>query len=774
MLLQTIKRLLKILRIRKFGKAISGLRASDLFDSDYYLEKYVDVAEAGVDPLLHYLKFGVKENRDPSPSFNTKYYLDSNPDVRASGINPLVHYFLYGRNEGRSTLPPKAFHLSKNAKELLKKTSIVDEAKREAKSISFQTFDCPDATIIVPVFNKVRYTLRCLKALSFQETNYTFEVILADDHSTDATQNLTSLIDGLTYVRNAKNLGFLLNCNNAARLAQGKHIIFLNNDTAPFSDWLSELLDPLINDKQVGLVGSMLLYADGKLQEAGGFVFEDASGWNYGRQDNPKDCKYNFIREVDYCSGASLAISKDLWNRLGGFDELYKPAYYEDTDLAFRVRENGYKVVYTPFSKAIHFEGVSSGTDLTSGVKKYQRINQPKFQDRWKHELVRRPKPKSSMFSVWGPYKKHTLLWIDALTLTPDQDAGSVYAFNFLKSAHDQGWGITFIPFFNQRHMGEYTESLQRLGIQCWYQPYLKSLTDYLQVYGEYLDVVVLSRVTVASKTIEDIKTYAPQAKVIFNTVDLHFLRQAREYTLNNKTSEENKRYLEALKKEELGIIEEADLTLLVTGEEEKVVKQYLPFAKTDVVPIMHHVPGPKNNFHARKDICFLGGFAHTPNIDAVEHFIADIWGLVKKGLPDCRFIIAGSNIPEQIQSLASDDILVEGFIPELHTLFERVKLSVVPLRYGAGMKGKIVSSLSFGVPVVATSIAVEGMDLVDGLNVSIADDVHDFSNRIIKLYYSEEDWQVLSRNSVDTAKEKFSPDKLSPKISNILARLID
>ena len=124
----------------------------------------------------------------------------------------------------------------------------------------------------------------------------------------------------------------------------------------------------------------------GHYKRPGAFVFEDGSGWNYGRSGVPDDCRYQFVREVDYCSGAAIALSQTLWIQLDGFDERYAPAYYEDTDLAFRVRELGYRVLYTPFSKVVHFEGVSSGTDLGTGVKKYQAINQPQFQERWQEE----------------------------------------------------------------------------------------------------------------------------------------------------------------------------------------------------------------------------------------------------------------------------------------------------------------------------------------------------------------------------------------------------
>lgn len=760
----------------KLRESFILLQNSYLFDSDYYLNRYSDVKNSNQDPLLHYIMFGTKEGRNPSSDFNTKYYLDNNPDVKASGINPLLHYLLHGREEGRTTSAHNISDIKREIDNNLKKTSFFGDIYAQARVISFCSVVDPDVTIIIPVFNKIEYTLRALAGLSLQETNYTFEVILADDHSTDQTKDISALIGGLKYIRHSKNLGFLLNCNRAAEAANGKIIVFLNNDTIPFPSWLSELIDPLEKDERVGLVGSMLLYADGTLQEAGGFVFKDGAGWNYGREGAPNDCRYNFVREVDYCSGASLAISRSLWTDLGGFDERYEPAYYEDTDLAFRVREAGYKVIYTPFSKLVHFEGISSGVSLTSGTKQYQLTNQSKFKVRWQHQLTRELTPSQARFSPWKPYKKNVLLWIDALFPTPDQDCGSVEAFNFLKTACEGGWGVTFIPQANRDHAELYTEQLQRLGIECWYQPYLQSVADYLKTYGHQFDVIVLSRVVVASDVIEDVIRYAPEAKIIFNTVDLHFLRESREreiiYGHHSGSGEDNSK-TDSLKEKEFNIIKRADLTILTSHYEETIVREQVPSAKTTVIPIARDIPGRGRGFQGRHDICFLGGFSHKPNVDAVEYFVSEIWQLVKEHLPDCRFIVAGSNIPDSIQRLSCEDIVIEGFVPELHTLFERVKLSIAPLRYGAGMKGKVVSSLSFGVPVIATSIAAEGMSLTDGLDVSIANEPANFANLITQIYRSEAAWERLSQNGLDTARSKFSSDKVSPKIIDALAQVM-
>ena len=147
------------------------------------------------------------------------------------------------------------------------------------------------------------------------------------------------------------------------RGARGDYVLFLNNDTLVTAGWLDALVRCIEEAPHAGLVGAKLIYPDGRLQEAGGIVFADGSGWNYGRFDDPADPRYNFRREADYCSGAAILLRRDLFLQLGRFDARYAPAYYEDTDLAFAVRAAGKKVFYEPRAMVIHFEGITSGTD---------------------------------------------------------------------------------------------------------------------------------------------------------------------------------------------------------------------------------------------------------------------------------------------------------------------------------------------------------------------------------------------------------------------------
>ena len=189
-------------------------------------------------------------------------------------------------------------------------------------------------------------------------------------------------------LRNPENVGFIMSCNRGAEAAQGDILVFLNNDTLPLSGWLSPLLRILRDNPEAGAVGGKLIYQDGTLQEAGGVIFSDGSACNFGKFDKtPNAPLYDFLREVDYCSGALLATRRAVFLELGGFDERFNPAYYEDADYCFSLRARGYRVYYQPESVVIHFEGVSSGTDTNTGVKSYQAVNRRKFIEKWREAL---------------------------------------------------------------------------------------------------------------------------------------------------------------------------------------------------------------------------------------------------------------------------------------------------------------------------------------------------------------------------------------------------
>jgi GT2 family glycosyltransferase/glycosyltransferase involved in cell wall biosynthesis len=622
-------------------------------------------------------------------------------------------------------------------------------------SLHFPAHEQVEVSVIIPVLNQLQFTHACLASLQIAQERARFEVIIVDDCSTDKTTEVVPQIRGVVYLRNETNSGFIVSCNRGAEKARGKYLVFLNNDTLASDGWLSALMDTFAEEPQAGIVGSKLVYPDGRLQEAGGIIWQDASGWNYGKFDDPQKPEYNYLREVDYCSAAALMIPKALFLSVDGFDSRYEPAYYEDTDLAFKVRHAGYKVLYQPLSEIIHYEGATGGTDLSTGTKKHQDINRSTFAERWAAELMTKPANGDLTF-LRQPRKLSgkNILVIDHHLPMPDRDSGSLRMFQMLKLLHRLGHRVIFIPD-NLANIPPYTGDLQKRGIQVVCHPYIRKVRDYLISHGSEFDAVVLSRCQFARKHIADVRLYAPQSRIIFDTVDLHFLREEGEARLTRDPEVERK--ARETRQREYELIDQSDETWVVSSTEQQLLQEKWPEKSIQLVSNIVDVPGSKTPFALRRDWLFIGSFQHPPNIDAVLFFLKEIYPLVSEHLRDAKFYIIGDKAPPEIVALAAERIVVAGLQRDVRPFFESVKLSVAPLRFGAGVKGKINQSMAFGVPVVATSVAVEGTELNNREEILMADTPEDFARALIELYESEDLWNRLSKNGIRKTRALYS-----------------
>ena len=637
---------------------------------------------------------------------------------------------------------------------------------KKTTPLSFPEFSEPDISIVIPVYNKYEYTFHCLKSILDHAGNESFEVIVVDDKSKDKTASMLKQVSGITVVRNQKNLGFIKSCNAGAKAARGKFIVLLNNDTEVREGWLGAMRQTFRDFPDAGLVGARLVFADGSLQEAGGIVWRDGSAWNYGRGMDPNEPDYSYCRQVDYCSGACLMISKEDFLGFDGFDTHYAPAYYEDTDLAFKVRESGKKVYYQPGATIIHFEGITSGTDPNSGAKKYQQVNHGKFYTRWRSTLKAHRQNGRLPHLEKERHIRKRILVVDARVLMPDHDSGSLRMFNILKILQTMGYKVTFLPA-NLQHHEKYTPMLQNIGIECQYLPYVIDAGKYIEDYGQQFDAVILSRADYAEKYMDIVKSACPQAKVLFDTVDLHFLREQREAELTN-----DKGLLESAalrKSQELSLARKADVTMVVSPVEIDLFRQEAPDVNIHLLSNVHHLHAKGESFENRSDILFIGNFEHPPNTDAMEFFLDEIFPIIQQGNPGIKVKIVGGHVPGHLKSRASGSIEFTGFVSDITPLFNNIRISIAPLRYGAGVKGKINSSMAYGVPAVVTSMAAEGMNLVHGQDILIADEPADFASEILRLYDDRALWEALSEAGRKNIETHFSFAAAEAQLSEVL-----
>ena len=661
--------------------------------------------------------------------------------------------------------------LARVQQEFQRRPTLDDTLQVEPLDVSFEPFALPTSeqplvSVIIPVYGKLEYTLACLRSIVRHAPAAPFEVIVVDDRSPDDSAALLEQIAGLRLLRNEHNVGFVGSCNAGASAARGEFLLFLNNDTQVIPNWLDGLLGCFADRADCGIAGSRLVYPDGRLQEAGGLVFDDGSCWTAGRFEQRDAPAWRYRREVDYVSGAALMIRRAVFHGVGGFDQRYSPAYYEDTDLAFAVRAHGLKVYYEPSSTVIHFEGISAGTDLHAGMKRHQVTNQATFAAKWKEALRGHPAAGTSLLRALRWRRRGRVLVVDSMTPEPTRDSGSLRLSAILRLLDEQGWAVSFLPD-DGRASDEEIRALGALGVEVLCRPWVSDLPHWLRAHGHGLRAVMLCRHTVAGQYLSLVRKSAPKARLLFDTVDLHFLRERRAADLSGSAS--MARQAQASRKSELALIEQSDVTFVVSPHEQALLAAELPHAKVELLSNIHEVHGCRRPFSGRKDLIFIGGFGHPPNVDAIRWIASDILPALRVRLPDIAVHVIGDVSDAARSELSTPGLHLHGRVPDLTPWLDSALASLAPLRFGAGVKGKINMAMSHGVPVIATSTAVEGMQLRPDIDVLVAEDAACFVDAVVRLSSSEELWSTLSRHGLDNVNEHFSPKAASATLHRVL-----
>ena len=636
----------------------------------------------------------------------------------------------------------------------------------------------PEVSIIIPVYNQIRYTLNCLYTIEQYDKDVSKEIIIINDNSSDETLKYLDTVPGITIINNTENLGFLRNINKGIRKARGRYIYLLNNDVEVQENYLSSLLEVFKNNKNVGAVGSKMVFSDNTLQEAGCLIFNNTEIVNLGRGEAIDTPKYNFLRKVDYCSGCSLLLHRtDTDGKLNLLDEAFLPAYYEETDLCQRLKyEQKLDIYYQPKSEIVHFENVSY-TGKDNGKELLLQKNRTVFMNRWDSYFTdSRFLDNEGRNNINRFYKKPNILILEERMPQPDKDSGSRRFLEIVKILQKNNHRVILGIQQPNQEDDIYVDFFRSIGVEVC-KDYVNAQNKIVKVLDQvkealhYVDIVWIFRPIGFDFWYGKIKNDISGKKIIYDMVDLHYLRMERENKYIEVTKSRKKEMRFFKEKEYFGM-QKSDVVISISDEEKKIVSgQGIKNEKIFTVSNIHEpVECRDMDYSVREGVLFIGGFYHMPNMDAVKFLYEDIMPLVWAKDDSIKVYILGPHFPEEIKGkYNSEKFQILGYQKSVDYWFENSRIFVAPLRYGAGVKGKIGQALEFGLPVVTTSIGAEGMDLEDRKTALVSnEDPQHFANKILELYYDENLWKTLHSNSA-LPLAKFSVGQQEKNINNII-----
>ena len=630
----------------------------------------------------------------------------------------------------------------------------------------------PFVSIIIPVFNNLSYTAACVEAVTHCAGKVPYEIILADDGSDDGTAEWCGSVPHLRHFVTGQCAGFVLNCNRAAGEARGRWLLFLNNDTLVQRGFL-EAMVAAASEEGVGAVGAKLIYPDGKLQEAGGIVWRGFDAWNYGRGGNPHDPAYNFRRRVDYCSGACLMVNRNAFEKLGGFSAELVPAYGEDSDLCFALRERlELATVYEPAARVVHFEGKSCGTNFAAGLKRYQEVNKAKLAAKWAHVVSEFPaiSPEGVLRAPRRHMGKQTMLMIDSCLPASDRDSGSRRLETIIKIFRSLDCHVMFLPE-NLAAPEPYASNLRDAGVEvlACNQGFQASHRKILDPLLPIIDLVWLVRPEVADLWIPYFRKRRSKAKLIFDTGDIHHLRMRKEEDLLG-IFRAGRSPSEAMKSLETKLARAADVTIAISDAEAPLLRD-MGARSLEVVSGIYEDRKRSDDpsFAERRGLLFVGSYMHPPNLDGMLWFLREVWPLIIEHDKEITLTLIGANPPESLRKQASNRVVVAGHVPDIDSYFRGSRVFVCPLRYGGGIKGKLGQCLECGLPFVTTPAGTEGMGFAHEADTLIASSPTEFADCVLRLYSDESLW-IHCRNGLERHLPSYSSDQARESLQRLLA----
>lgn len=781
-------------------------------------------------PLEEFASNSLKWRRNIGIFFSGSDYLNRNPDADAANFNPLVHFLLTGEDRDRfsndlidvdlaSKWLPEATsysqlvgslrsgraitpeHVANDplAQELLahalrsdrrrtfawaKACAGTDPSNRwaaylseRAKAIPLRTTAEPRVSVIVPTFNDAEMTIACVEAVADSTIVANCECIVIDDGSDPEVVAALSEVSGIELIRKPENGGYSSAVATGVHAARGDYLFLHNNDAEVLPNTLEALVDELDQNSDIGAAGCLVIDAELRVQEAGCAVFTGGFAHQLGHGESPLNWKFRYPRDVDYCSAVGLMIGRKTWDEVGGYSAEFEPAYYEDADLCMKVTHSGKRVRFLPPAALLHNEGSSHGRSL-HGIKAYQYRNRRLFAEKWLSELTGRPLPSDldsrgmNRARIFDRQPGEDVVVVDHQVPDPSTDAGSVRMAEILKLLVSEGRVVHFVGQGNHlRSKWSFTDEASSIH---WAHG-ADGLAEALNQVRARRPLVIVSRPDVYVRALPTVLDVCPDAFIAFDTVDAHGLRIDRELDLARSENNANVSKLEqsavAAKRLETTAVRSADCVISVSDRDSDYFRSLDDSVPIIKIPLIHKVVEVPPVPAGRSDIVFVGGYRHTPNINAARVAVNEIMPEVWAQRPSARLILAGSHPPEEVLELAGPRVLVPGWLDSLDEIYSAARVVIAPIRIGAGTNGKVTESLSLGIPVVTTAIGAEGAGLTHGDNALIADEAETFARHILELFEDDITWRSLSKSGLDHVSRHFGHEGALSGIRKLLIK---
>ncbi len=753
---------------------------SPFFSEDFYAAMHVDVTPAidrgqfrnGYD---HFIQFGVFEARKPHPDIDlAKYFraVEVQADIQNGTCRDAFAHYVWKSATG--TLAKPRLSISEHmSRELFAARARHLRPSFARRKIDFSVTAPPAISVIVVMYNQLDLTLAALDSL---RDNFAFpiELILTDSGSTDESRHVERYVAGAKIIRFTRNVGFIEACNAALAHVTAPVTLFMNNDILIQRGAVAAAIARLASAPGIGAVGGKIIRTNGALQEAGCIIWRDGSTQGYLRDADPNIPEANFVREVDFCSAVFLAVKTGPLKSLGGFDENFKPAYFEETDLCIRLAGAGYKTVYDPAISIIHQE-YSSGDAAIANVMMAQ--NHPKFLEKHKAFLTTRyPRdPDLTVLARAPKTGRRRILFIEDRIPLRHLGSGFTRSNDIIATMAALGHAVTVFPIYRPVEnildiYGDFPDSVELI-----HDRELPDLQQFLEQRASCFDVLWIARTHNAERLQNILADSAPHlagARIILDTEAIAAVRDAGRAAITGAAPEP----LPAAVDKELASAGLAQTIIAVNARDADLIRD-AGFPNIAILGHARAAAATPRPFAQRAGLLFIGAIhdSDSPNLDGLTWFADQVLPLLDGILPpDAPITIAGYiNRRLDLSRLGqARHIILAGQQETLVEPYNNHRVFIAPTRFAGGIPFKLHEAASHGLPIVATTILADQLGWTDNVELLTAAPTNPaaFAAQIARLYTDPETWHRLRDTALARLAAENSFEIYQRKITAILS----